>query len=166
MSVKLLFSGDYEFMCHMYGLSGASGIAMHGDVISKHTFTLIGCYCCLWCEISGDKLIIPRKDRGRFASRTLEKLRSDHQRFLLEGGGNLKKAKFYNNAITEHFFNIPIDSVCTVSTHWHNVWFNSLKIGLPTWSAHYPGCFLPPILTSWGWMPQAGSRDGHHDSFH
>ena len=73
--------------------------------------TLIGRHCCLWCEISGDKLIVPRGERGRFPSRTVERLKNDHQHFLVEGRGDLKKAKLYNNAITEHFFNIPIDSV-------------------------------------------------------
>ncbi len=55
---------------------------------------------------------IPREERKRFPSRTLQTLQDDHQKFLEEGGGDLKKAKFYNNVITDHFFDIPIDSVC------------------------------------------------------
>lgn len=75
---------------------------------------LIGRHCCLWCEIIGDKLVVPRGERGRSSSRTLQRLRDDHQRFLVNGGGDIKKAKFYNNAITKYFFDIPINSVCTL----------------------------------------------------
>lgn len=78
------------------------------------SYSLIGRHCSLWCEITADKLSEPRKERGRYPARTLQWLQQDHQRFMEEGGGNLKKAKLFNNVISKHFFDIPIDSVCTI----------------------------------------------------
>lgn len=75
------------------------------------TTSLIGRHCCLWCVITYEKLQEPRDERGRYAARTLETIKADHQRFVADGS-NLKKAKLFNNAITDHFFDIPVDHVC------------------------------------------------------
>jgi hypothetical protein len=88
---KLVFlSGDYEFLCNVCGLSGASG---------KH--------CCLWCLVTQEKL---RSDND-FSLRTLESIKSDNSRFI-QSGGNPKNVKFYNNAIRTPIFNIPLTQVC------------------------------------------------------
>lgn len=71
----------------------------------------IGRHCCLWCLITYEALQKPRGTRGRFAQRTLQNIEADHKRFL-DDGADMKKAKFFNNAITPHFFDIPIDHVC------------------------------------------------------
>ena len=110
-SYKVLFSGDYELLCHMYGLSGASGMKYCNTITMVLTFiTTLGRHCCLWCEITSDKLKTPRQIRGRSASRTLDNIRQHHGEFL-SGGGNIKNAKHHFNVIAEHFFDIPVDCV-------------------------------------------------------
>ena len=69
-----------------------------------------GRHCCLWCTIPSAKLAIPIARRGRSPERTLDTLHSDHARFLRDGG-DLKKAKEYNNVIEEHLFDISLDNV-------------------------------------------------------
>jgi hypothetical protein len=59
-------------------------------------------------------LIKPRSERGRSPARTLQGIREDHQRFLTEGKGNIKKAKLFNNVISEHFFDIAVEEVLYV----------------------------------------------------
>ena len=46
--------------------------------------------------------------------RTLESLHADHARFQSEGGGHLKKAKLFNNAIHAPFFDITLEHVSKV----------------------------------------------------
>ena len=43
--------------------------------------------------------------------RSLASLEVDHNRFLTDGCGNLKKAKQYNNIISKAFFKIPLEQV-------------------------------------------------------
>ena len=43
--------------------------------------------------------------------RTLETLKSDYERFKKDGG-NIKRAKNFNNVIDEPLFDIPIEQVC------------------------------------------------------
>ncbi len=84
----------------------------------------IGRHCCLWCTISSTTMQLPLtstplpQDRQENAThrnlstlRTLETLTTNHTNFLQEGGGNLKKAKEFNNVIYTRFFNIPLDQV-------------------------------------------------------
>lgn len=54
---------------------------------------------------------IPRDERGKFQTRTLNSLKADHLRFETEGEGKLKEAKFYNNVISSYFFDIPLTQV-------------------------------------------------------
>lgn len=39
-TIKVFQSGDYEYLCHMYGLSGASGKAKGGK-LNIHTLKII-----------------------------------------------------------------------------------------------------------------------------
>ena len=55
-------------------------------------------------------LKLARVVRGCSPLRTLESLESDHQRFL-EAGGDIKKAKEFNNVIGRAFFPISLDRV-------------------------------------------------------
>ena len=55
------------------------------------------------------------KTRKASTLRSLKSLNDDHSKFLQEGGGDLEKAKQYNNAIGTPFFSIPVDQVsCSI----------------------------------------------------
>ena len=88
--------GDYDFLCQMYGLSGASG---------KHP--------CLWCTVTSQQMQLPPSQRTvEVEERTLESLESDHTKFQENYKGNLKNAMDANNVIDKPFFKIPLDQVC------------------------------------------------------
>ena len=89
--IKLFFSGDYEFLCVMFGLSGASGklkAPTNGNAMIYTCITSypLGRHCCLWCTIRGDQLKVPLSQRGRLPQRSLESLKHDHQRFMMLEG--------------------------------------------------------------------------------
>ena len=69
-----------------------------------------GRHCCLWCHITSASLKIPLSVRGRSLNRTLQTLRSDHDKFL-QAGGNIKNAKHFNNVIDKAMFDIPLMQV-------------------------------------------------------
>ncbi len=66
----------------------------------------------MWCHIKRKDMGTPLAKRGYNTPRTLESLRADHSRYMTIGGGNLKKAKLFNNCIEEPFFDIPLEQVC------------------------------------------------------
>ena len=110
-TIQVFLSGDYEFLCHMYGLSGASG------VLNSCTYNLrlisdflLGRHCCLWCTIKGESLKLPREVRGRSTPRTLSSIKSDYERFCANGS-DIKKAKHFNNVIDVTFFDVELDQV-------------------------------------------------------
>lgn len=72
-----------------------------------------GRHCCLWCNITSDKLVIPKGNAGRsnIAFRSLDTLSERHAAFLSTGGANLKKAKLFDNVIGKTFFDIPLKQV-------------------------------------------------------
>ena len=104
-------SGDYEFLCHMYGLSGASGMYIRTDQSyhNVHTIYYTGRHCCLWCSIPSDQLKVPRRKRV-VTTRTLDTLTQKFREYE-DKGGNLKLAKFCDNVIGKRFFNIPLTQV-------------------------------------------------------
>ena len=53
---------------------------------------------------------VPLSCRGPSTRRTVEGILDDHQTFL-SAGGDLKKAKQFNNCMSEPFFKIPISQV-------------------------------------------------------
>ena len=59
--------------------------------------------------ITSEQLIILRKNRNT-SPRTLDTLNTKHTAFL-EAGGNLKKAKNFDNVIGSYFFDIPLTQV-------------------------------------------------------
>ena len=90
-----------EFLCAMYGLSGAS---------VRHP--------CLWWEISSDMLKVKLLDRvEKYPLRTLEALDKNLYTFKNNSNSNLKKAKFCFNGIGNRFFNIPLSQVCIPGLH-------------------------------------------------
>jgi hypothetical protein len=94
--------GDYDLLCTLYGISGASG---------RH--------CCLWCSITSDQLKIPRDMRQNtsITTRSLDSLTQCYSEFISKSDGNLKKAKLHNNVINKFFFNIPLSQVCPPGLH-------------------------------------------------
>jgi len=60
---------------------------------------------------SNDQMSKPLHIRGRFPGRSLQGIKADYQRFMVEGQGNLKKARLFNNTILNPFFDIAIDKV-------------------------------------------------------
>ena len=54
-----------------------------------------------------------RDIRGRCELHTLQSLQADHHHFHIEGKGDLKQAKLFNNVVWPIFFSIPITQVCT-----------------------------------------------------
>eukprot|EP00731_Ephydatia_muelleri_P019270 Em0012g95a len=92
-------SGDYDFLCLMYGTSGASG---------KHP--------CLWCLVTLDQLQTSSPTSRLCARRSLETMLADYQWFIASGG-DIKNAKYYNNCINEPFFKIPLSQVCVPGLH-------------------------------------------------
>ena len=79
---RIILSGDYSFLCDMYGISGASG---------RH--------CCLWCQISSDCMQIPHLTRQRSECRTLNSLKLNFANFVEVYQKNIKKAMFVFNVI-------------------------------------------------------------------
>eukprot|EP00731_Ephydatia_muelleri_P038374 Em0736g4a len=68
---------------------------------------LMGKQPCLFCLITLDQLGMSVDRRGSCVPRSLDSIILDHQSFI-EAGGNLKRAKWYNNCIHDPFFNIPL----------------------------------------------------------
>ena len=71
-----------------------------------------GRHNCLFCLITADSLKIPRGLHPQFPQRSLEKNTADYNNFISDGG-DLKKAKLFNNVISPHFFDIELDQVHT-----------------------------------------------------
>ena len=113
----VFLSGDYEFLCYMYGLTGATGtITLYYFNYLLNTTMHVGRHRCLYCLINQDSLIIPREERRQQEDRvdlprSLEGIQADHKRFLEEGKGNIKLAKQYNNVIGPHFWDVELSHV-------------------------------------------------------
>lgn len=69
-----------------------------------------GRHPCIWCVIKSADMKIPLSSRGAATKRTVQGIKDDHQRFL-EAGGDIKKAKEFNNCILEPLFDIPLSQV-------------------------------------------------------
>lgn len=53
---------------------------------------------------------VPRAERNRSPSRTLDSIKADHARYCA-AGSDLNKAKLFNNAIGTNILDIDIDQV-------------------------------------------------------
>ncbi|XP_038049523.1 uncharacterized protein LOC119723080 isoform X2 [Patiria miniata] len=96
---RLFMFGDYEYICRVYGITGANG---------RH--------CCLYCDITKDGMRLPLAERPALQQRSLETLTYDLQRFRVHGA-HLTKAKEFNNVIDEPMFAIPLTQVCPPGLH-------------------------------------------------
>ncbi|XP_065669741.1 uncharacterized protein LOC136088822 isoform X2 [Hydra vulgaris] len=99
-NVRVFMFGDYDFLCSVYGITGA-----------------IGQHCCLFCDITKKNIqLAPINRKDSVSQRSLKSLNIDFHCFQ-SNGGNLKKAKFFNNVINETLFNIPLDQVAIPALH-------------------------------------------------
>ncbi|XP_012564898.2 uncharacterized protein LOC101240152 [Hydra vulgaris] len=96
---EFFFFGDYQFLCALYGISGATG---------RH--------CCLFCNATSTDMKGIESQSAEIKVRTLENLYTDYKSFI-EKGGQLYDAKHFNNVITEPMLKIPLDQVSLPSLH-------------------------------------------------
>jgi len=129
-------------------------IQIYTSTYIKRDSCFPGRHCCLWCTIRNTQLKVPLHTRGRLPSRSLESLRADHQRFL-DAGGNLKKAKEFNNAIAEPFFSIPLQNVRGSYLCGTNCFtIPTIFIGLHSWPSPISWYFQPPVHPARRSMPR------------
>lgn len=131
-TIRVFLSGDYEFLCNMFGLSGASGKkTITGNSHNYyHMKILIGRHCCLWCLIKSEELKNPP---ANVPSRSTGSILSDHRSFIADGG-NLKRAKNFNNCVREPFFKIPLNQVRIDTINISH--YSPKNVGLPSRPAH------------------------------
>ncbi|XP_065656336.1 uncharacterized protein LOC136081893 [Hydra vulgaris] len=97
---RVFMFGDYDFLCSVYGITGASG---------RH--------CCLFCDITKEEIkITPENRKHNVSHRTLYSLTDNFESFQ-SFGGVLKNAKLFNNVIDQSLFNIPLDQVAVPALH-------------------------------------------------
>ena len=105
------------------------------DMYIPFTTTHQGRHCCLWCLISADQLKVAPSQHGPIEARSTESITDDHQRFMADGG-NIKKAKFFNNAIDLPIF--PSIPLIQVKKHkYHKMLIQLLSFG------HTPVLYVP-----------------------
>ena len=87
-------------------------IYMIVNIILRNAYTLClsGRHSCLWCHIRTDDMKVPRKTRGPSQERSLDTLAHDYQQYLA-AGGDIRKAKDFNNVIGPYVFEIPLNQV-------------------------------------------------------
>ena len=73
---------------------------------------LTGRHPCLWCEIRADEMSTPASMREPSKPRSLQSLEADYSAFVA-AGGDIRRAKNYNNVIAPYFFKITLDQVYT-----------------------------------------------------
>ena len=111
--VKVFLCGDYEFLCRMFGLSGASGTYNVRISVPRQLLILLGRHCCLWCLITQEQLKLPPSTRGPVTARTTKSISEDYEKFQ-KAGANPKMVKHYNNCVNKPFFpSMPLSQVCT-----------------------------------------------------
>ena len=99
-SIRVFMYGDYEYLCSMYGISGASGK-----------------YPCIFCLISNQDMQKPKSDLITCTPRTLEHFKNMYKKFTNDYNSNLKYAMNCFNVINELFFDVPLDQVCLPGLH-------------------------------------------------
>ena len=79
-----------------------------------------GRHPCLYCTVTKKQMQLSLNSRSKSPLRTLSTLKDDYRRFIVDGGGDIKNAKFFNNVINEALFNIPINQVRNNSVVEHS----------------------------------------------
>nr|XP_058961399.1 uncharacterized protein LOC131788329 [Pocillopora verrucosa] len=88
--VVFLF-GDYEFLCKLFGIAGASGK-----------------YPCLWCKINHEVMQVSCHKHGHAEKQSLENIQEDYDKFVADGSVTSRQ-KFYHNVIHEKLLDIQLD---------------------------------------------------------
>ena len=103
----------------MYGLSGASGklnILTCGRHNTETMFLWLGRHCCLWCHVTSSQLSNSLHNRGAISLRTNATLERDLKAFN-DDGGNIKKAKVFNNVIRKPYVAIDLEKASYIHVH-------------------------------------------------
>ena len=98
--LRVFVYGDYEFLCKLFGLSGACGM-----------------YCCLWCLINKNEIHESPVQDWEYTKRTLVGLKISHQKFSKIAKFKKSMASQFDNCITEPIWDIPIDHVAPPYLH-------------------------------------------------
>jgi hypothetical protein len=96
--LKLFIFGDYEFLCNLYGLSGAAG---------KHP--------CLYCKTTQDRMQTTPEIAPE--SRTRRGILRDYWAFKRDNGPTTNKAIRHTNVIRCPVFQIELEQVCPPYLH-------------------------------------------------
>ncbi|GFO12155.1 amine oxidase [Plakobranchus ocellatus] len=105
--IHVTLNGDYEFICKMYGISGAQGT-----------------HPCVWCLTTKQAMQIPSETH---TLRTLEQITEDHNKFINEQKGNKKEVHKYYNCLHSPLLPIPLENVVPPYLH--------IMLGI-TWRHH------------------------------
>ena len=107
--LRVFLFGDYEFQCHVFGLSGPSGVR-----------PCIHCHC-MKRSMDLDPSSGPEDET---TARSLETLAADHQRYTTDGS-RLSRAKLFNNVIRPTILPIPVADAVIPALH--------LDLGIFVW---------------------------------
>lgn len=117
--------GDYEFLCKVMGISGASGKSWSCISTINYTYSILSreytLYCCydfltgrhpcLWCTILAIEMSLAKDKRSPYFLRTVEHFEKQFSEFQEKGRGDIKKAKNFFNVIQRPMFEIQLDQV-------------------------------------------------------
>ena len=92
--------GDYEFLCKLYGISGAQGV-----------------HCCLWCNITKSHIQDEYTGYDSYDIRTLADMKELYQSYSIEGKNEKKNASKFENVINLPLIDISLKHVCPPYLH-------------------------------------------------
>jgi hypothetical protein len=101
--VTVFLFGDFAFLSGNFGLSGAAGT-----------------HPCLWClavNKENQGIQLPPDTNNLPKLRTLDMLKSDHQKFLVLGNGIKSNVGQYNNCLHEPLLDIELECVAPPYLH-------------------------------------------------
>ena len=97
--IRVIFFGDYELQCALYGISGASGT-----------------HPCLFCNATKKQMQLCLASQPAFQERTLATLQAEYEKFT-DAGSVLSRAKEFCNVIRPYMLPIPLEDVCLPALH-------------------------------------------------
>lgn len=99
-TVRVFLYGDYDFLCKLYGISGACGT-----------------YCCIWCYTATKDIQNINNDACTVKKRKLSTIKRFVHLFQTTGKGKKNKAAEYFNCIKIPIMNFPLTNVCPPYLH-------------------------------------------------
>ena len=88
----------------------------------------------------------PASMREPSKCRSLQTLQADYSAFQA-AGGDMRRAKFYNNVIAPYFFEVPLEQVCTHVTSMPSIYIHLTKTGDSSWTPYKSRNLLSPVQT-------------------